>query len=95
LYVPWLLNPPLTALAAIFTVTLMTSLHGCGGDAPEFDKTALHTPETLVQEFVLRYRRLPAQVSAEAKAQAARLEKVQAALPDVDAESAKSARSEA
>lgn len=86
-------------LAAVTATTCLVGalllLQGCGGGEPEFDKTALHTPETLVQEFVIRYKALPAQASAKEKARAARIEKAKAAIPDVDAESNKSSRLEA
>ncbi|QEH39205.1 hypothetical protein OJF2_78190 [Aquisphaera giovannonii] len=83
------------AISAAATVAASAATPGCGGGEPEFDKSALHTPETLVQEFVQRYKNLPERASARAKAAAAKSEKAIASLPDPDAPSGKSAQKEA
>ncbi|APW61776.1 hypothetical protein [Paludisphaera borealis] len=83
------------ALSAVVTIVSSMAAPGCGGDTPVFDKAAMHTPETLVQEFIQRYKGLPEQTSAKAKASAAKAEKVRASLPDPDAPSGKSAQKEA
>jgi hypothetical protein len=85
----------LAALAsAMSLVAALAAFQGCSSE-PEFDKAALHTPETLVQEFMIRYRRLPEHATAKQKAQAAKFAKVQASRPDPDAPSGKSERKEA
>jgi len=83
------------ACSTVVTVVSSAAAPGCGGDVPEFDKAAAHTPETLVQEFIQRYKGLPENASARAKATAAKIEKVRASLPDPDAPSGKSAQKEA
>ncbi|MFO0890227.1 MAG: hypothetical protein U0790_13940 [Isosphaeraceae bacterium] len=80
--------------SALSLVGALASVQGCSAE-PEFDKAAMHTPESLVQEFVIRYKRLPEHATAKQKAQAARIAKAQAALPDPDAPSFKSERKEA
>lgn len=69
-------------------------LPGCWGETPEFDKSSLHTPESLVDEFVLLYKRLPGRSSDKVRTQVAEAEKKRSSLPDVDAPSGKSARKE-
>ncbi|MDR3623484.1 MAG: hypothetical protein P4L85_29395 [Paludisphaera borealis] len=83
------------AFSAVVTIVSSMAAPGCGGDTPVFDKATQHTPETLVQEFIQRYKGLPEQTSAKAKANAAKAEKVLSSLPDPDAPSGKSARKEA
>jgi hypothetical protein len=83
------------ASSTVATVVSSAAAPGCGADAPEFDKAAAHTPETLVQEFLQRYKGLPENTSARARVNAAKVEKARASLPDPDAPSGKSAQKEA
>jgi hypothetical protein len=45
-----------TALALALALSAMTP--GCATDAPEVDKSALYTPESLAEELAFRYREL-------------------------------------
>lgn len=79
------------ALSSLLTVLTTVGLQGCG-ETPEFNQALKHTPETLVEEFVARYKNLPpnrkplkaARGGAQAKGEA----------PDID-EAGKSSRKEA
>jgi hypothetical protein len=83
------------ASSMVVTVVSAAAAPGCGGAPPEFDKAAAHTPETLVQEFIQRYKALPQNASARTKAATSQVEKARASLPDPDAPSGKSAQKEA
>jgi hypothetical protein len=46
------------AAAVVLGLTLSTLGPGCGPAEPQFDKTALYTPESLAQELAFRYSAL-------------------------------------
>jgi len=78
----WRLRLFCAGVSACLTVVLVLS--GCGGDL-EFDKSVGHTPESLVQEFMIRYKTLPDQATAKQRERAAKEAEAQAKLPEVDA----------
>lgn len=86
----WLAAPA----SAIALVAGLAAFQGCSAE-PEFDKSTLHTPESLVQEFMIRYKRLPEHATARQKAQADKSAKALAKLADPDAPSGKSQATEA
>lgn len=48
----------IAAVCTLLTVLTTVGLQGCG-ETPEFNQALKHTPETLVTEFVARYKNLP------------------------------------
>lgn len=79
-------------LASTLAVLATAAIQGCGGGEPTFDQSLKHTPETLVEEFVTRYKNLPAHRKEAKGAKAARTKAADS--PDVD-EAGKSSRREA
>jgi len=80
-------SPRLRALVSALATCLAVvaaAVSGCGGDL-EFDKSVAHTPESLVQEFMIRYKDLPDQATAKQKERARKAAEAQAKLPEVDA----------
>jgi hypothetical protein len=47
-----------TVASTVLTLLLATLGAGCGPGAPEVDKAALYTPESLASEFAYRFRQL-------------------------------------
>jgi len=72
------------ALSGCLTIVAMAALPGCGGN-PEFDQAVAHTPESLVEEFMIRYKNLPGQANAKQRERALKAAEAQAKLPEVDA----------
>lgn len=72
------------ALSGCLTIVALTTLPGCGENA-EFDQAVAHTPESLVQEFMIRYKNLPDQANAKQRERALKAAEAQAKLPEVDA----------
>jgi len=83
-------NLAVAAASALLTLFATAALQGCGEQEPEFDASVQHTPETLVQEFLVRYKNLPENRKA---LKSTRPSKEKEA-PDVD-EAGKSSRKEA
>jgi hypothetical protein len=83
-------NLAIAALSSLSTLLATAALQGCG-ETPVFDKSLQHTPETLVQEFVVRYKNLPENRRTLKSAKSA---KPKGEAPDVD-EAGKSSRKEA
>ncbi|WP_165246825.1 hypothetical protein [Paludisphaera soli] len=80
----------IAAFSSFFTLLATAALQGCG-ETPEFDKSLQHTPETLVQEFVVRYKNLP---ENRRTLKSAKTAKPKGEAPDVD-QAGKSSRKEA
>ncbi|MDG3007662.1 hypothetical protein [Paludisphaera mucosa] len=81
----------IAACSALLTILTTAVLQGCGGAEPVFDQSVKHTPETLAQEFVTRYKNLPANRKP---LKSARSAATKGEAPEQD-ESAKSSRKEA
>lgn len=79
----------IATLSTILTVLTTIGLQGCG-ETPVFDQAAKHTPQSLVEEFVARYKNLPPNRKP-AKGSGG---KAKGEAPDVD-EAGKSSRKEA
>lgn len=84
----------IASVTAALPAIVALALSGCG-ERLEFDKAVGHSPESLVQEFMIRYQGLPDQATAKQQARAAKEAEARAKLPDVDAGSLKSSRKEA
>ncbi|OJW19956.1 MAG: hypothetical protein BGO49_10535 [Planctomycetales bacterium 71-10] len=79
----------IAASCTLLTVLTTVGLQGCG-ETPEFNQALKHTPETLVTEFVARYKNLPPNRKPLKSARA----KPKGEIPEQD-EAAKSSRKEA
>ncbi|AMV40799.1 hypothetical protein [Planctomyces sp. SH-PL62] len=87
-------NLAIAALSSFLTILATVALQGCGGETPVFDQSLQHTPETLVQEFLVRYKNLPENRKALKASRSAKSATAKGEQPDVD-EAGKSSRKEA
>jgi hypothetical protein len=93
---PAVLRPFVATVSAALWLVAAILIPGCGPGKAEFSSETKQTADSLAQEFIFRYRTLPAQASGKSKARAIALEKARTkqALNETD-EKGKSSRNEA